>query len=383
MKIIFVQDSLGTGGAERSNADLWYFLRNQPDVELKIVVLENRKVGIEKEIINAGFDVTFLKKGNFLSQVKSISAIIRDYKPDIVQSVLFKSAIRVRMAKRFTSFYHLEYIVNCSYSEIRYKDPKINNKGLTFFKYVNRFTQSKGVDHFVALTKEVRNHAVEHLKIKPSKISVVPRGRSKNEFLSKKSEIRDGLRKELNIPANAILFIHVGRQEYQKAQTDLLKAIKSKDKELSDLNAYFVFCGRKGNLTSEIEELIKKEKIETSIAWLGHRNDIPKLLLAADVFVFPSLYEGLGGSLIEAQAAGLPVIASDIKVFEEVVKKDFNAKIFRTSNVSELSDLLFLFASSKDLRDEYGKNSLTHFEEKFRIEDIHQQILNLYKKLRS
>lgn len=381
MKILFVQDSLGTGGAERSNADLWYYLREQPDLDLKIVVLEHRKEGIEEEILNAGFDVTFLKNGNFLSQAKMLASIIKDFKPQIVQSVLFKSAIRVRVAKKFTQFYHLEYIVNCSYSEIRYNDPKINNMGLSFFKYINRYTQSNGVDHFVALTQEVKNHASQHLKIQSSKISVIPRGREANPYISDKIEIRNIIRTELGISQNSIVFVHVGRQEYQKAQIHLLKAIKNKDQELKNLNSHFIFCGRKGNLSKEIDGYLDSNKIKTPIDWLGHRNDISKILLAADVFVFPSLYEGLGGSLIEAQAAALPIIASDIKVFEEVVKENFNAKLFETTNDADLAGKLILFASSEDLRLEYGRNSLKNFQEKFQIEDIHRRILSLYKKL--
>lgn len=381
MRIMFVQDSLGTGGAERSNANLWYFLKEQPDIDIKIVVLEHRKEGIEEEIINAGFDVTFLQNGNLLSHAKKLACFIKKFKPDIVQSVLFKSAIRVRLAKRFTKFFHLEYIVNCSYSEIRYKDPQINTTGLTFFKHVNRFTQSGGVDHFVAITQEVKNHASQHLKISPSKISVIPRGREENLFISDKVEIRKSIRKELNVPDDSVLFVHVGRQEYQKAQTDLLKAVKLKDRELNEFNSHFIFCGRKGNLSKEIEEYLNVNNIKTPIDWLGHRSDIPKVLLAADVFVFPSLYEGLGGSLIEAQAAGLPIIASDIKVFEEVVKENFNAKIFETSNESDLAEKLTLLASSKELRTEYGNNSLKHFYQNFQIEDIHRRILDLYKNL--
>lgn len=381
MRIMFVQDSLGTGGAERSNANLWYFLKNQNDLNLKIVVLEHRKEGIEDEIINKGFDVTFLKNGNLLSQAKNLALIIQDFKPDIVQSVLFRSAIRVRLAKKFTRFFHIEYIVNCSYSEIRYKDPKINTTGLTFFKYVNRFTQAEGVDHFVAITQEVKLHASQHLKIDPDKISVIPRGREENQFISNKKEIKNSIREDLGIQEDSVLFVHVGRQEYQKAQTDLLKAIKLKDSELNNLNSHFIFCGRKGNLSKEIEDYLKANNIKTPIDWLGHRSDISKVLLAADVFVFPSLYEGLGGSLIEAQAAGLPVIVSDIKVFEEVVKENFNAKIFETSNEADLAEKLTLLASSKELRTEYGKNSLRHFHQNFQIEDIHRRILDLYKNL--
>ena len=381
MKLMYVQDSLGTGGAERSNADLWYYLIEQGNIELKIVVLEHREVGIESEILNAGFDVTFLKEGNFLNQVNQLVREIRNFKPDLVQSVLFKSAIRVRMAKKITSFFHLEYIVNCSYSEIRYKDPKINNFGLSFFKRMNRFTQKFGVDHFVAITQEVKKHAIKHLNIRPDKISVIPRGRKANTYLDEKEKIRREIRNELKIAEDAVLFIHVGRQEYQKAHLDLLNAILAEDEELNRKKVEFIFCGRKGNSSKNIEQFIQQYPLKTPMQWLGHRDDVHKLLVAADVFIFPSLFEGLGGSLIEAQAAGLPIIASDIPVFKEVVNEQENALLFKTSSPEELADKMLELVKDKNRRLEMEQKSLEQYRNKFQIEDVHNQVLDLYEKL--
>lgn len=380
MRILYVQDSLGTGGAERSNAEMWYFLKEKKNVTLKIIVLEHRKVGIEDEIINAGFDVTFLKKGDFIKQVFQLKSYIKEFNPTIVHSVLFKSFIRVRFAKLLTNFFHLESIVNCSYSEVRYKDPKINSIGLTFFKYVNRFTQNFGVDNFVALTKEVKNHTIEHIGANPDKIKVIPRGRRENMYLPRKEECRKIYLEEFNLEDTDTILIHVGRQEYQKGHMDLLRAIKSKDEELNNENSVFLFCGRKGNATEEIQKFLSINKLKTRIFWLGHRHDVNKLLVASNIFVFPSLFEGLGGALIEAQAAGLPIICSDIKVFEEVVVKDSNALIFKVENETELASCLLKMGSSKNLREEYGKQSLRNFKSKFLIDDIHEKMYTLYKE---
>ena len=60
-----------------------------------------------------------------------------------------------------------------------------------------------------------------------------------------------------------------------------------------------------------IKSLIKERNLDTSVILLGSRNDVNELLQAADVFLFPSLFEGLPGALVEAQAAGLPCVFSD------------------------------------------------------------------------
>lgn len=381
MKLLFVQDSLGTGGAERSNAESWYDLRERKNLKIKIVVLEHRKEGIEKQILQDGFDVIFLKNGNFLSQVAQIKKIIGEFLPDIVHSVLFRSAIRVRTARFTQKFYHIESLVNCSYSPIRYQDPKINKTGLTIFKYINQLTQAKGTDKFIAITEEVKKHAIEHLKVAPIKVEVVPRGRAENPFLNEKDEARKKIISELGISESTVLFIHVGRQEYQKGHMDLLKAIERIGEELVNKNFHFLFCGREGNATYEIKEFLKDKSFSSHLHWLGHRHDIPELLSGSNIFVFPSLFEGLGGALIEAQAAALPVICSDIPVFEEVVTNNNNALMFRVTDPHDLALRLIQLGSDKELQSKMGKESLKNFRNKFLIKNIHERVFNLYKTL--
>src|SRR5690606_24248848 len=178
-------------------------------------------VGIENEVQEQGFDVTFLSGLNFLQQVLQLKEIIKTYQPDIVHSVLFSAVMRVRAVKALTNFCHIESIVNCSYSPVRYKDPKINSVGLSFYKLLNRVTH-QSTDKFVALTEEVKDHSIEHLKINPDRIQVIPRGRDNNEYIPSRLAIRKKLISELGIEEEILLVVHVGRQEYQKGHMDLI-----------------------------------------------------------------------------------------------------------------------------------------------------------------
>src|SRR5688572_30302793 len=111
MRIMFVIDSLGTGGSERSTSFIWYYLRSIPGFEITIVVLRRRKEGIETEILKAGFQVIFLKSKGYFSQGKEIGHHIDIIKPDLVHSVLFKSNLRVRLARLTRRFLHVESLV--------------------------------------------------------------------------------------------------------------------------------------------------------------------------------------------------------------------------------------------------------------------------------
>lgn len=379
MKLLYVQDSLGTGGAERSNAELWYYLRDE-GVQIKIVVLKHRTEGIQEEILNEGFDVIFLKPGSLVSHARQISKIVKNYEPHIVHSSLFNSSMRVRMAKLFTSFYHVESLVNCFYDKARFDDPKVNSYSLKGYRQIDKYTQ-RGTDKFVAVTKVVKKHYEEELDIPPSKIDFIHRGRKDNPFKDQKEKVSLELRKELGFKQEDLIFVHVGRQEFQKAHIDILKAIKEKDEKLQQLNAKFIFCGRKGNSTDVIEEFLEKENVQTEIKFLGHRNDIYKILMASDVFVLPSLYEGIGGVSIEAQAAGLPIICSDIDVFKEVMKENEYVEFFELSNYVDLGQKLVKLAESPSLREKMAKEGRKNFINNFQLAHINQQVLNYYKKL--
>lgn len=377
MRILYIQDSLGTGGAERSNADLWYFLRGK-GVEIRVIVLEHRKEGVEEEVLRAGLNVKFLNSRFFFTQVKEIIGIIKEFKPHLVHSTLFRAALRTRTAKLVVSFMNVESLVNATYDEIRYEDPNVNGRLLKLYEKIDRFSQSRGVDHFIAITEEVARHYRRHLNIRKEKITVIYRGRKENTNLPNREQIRKNLKDELGMEGMGITFIHVGRQEFQKAHLDILKAITIVDKQLSAAGVSFLFCGRKGNASLEIEKFLQQHNIKTTIKFLGHRNDVYELLAASDVFVFPSLFEGLGGALIEAQAAGLPIICSNIPVFREVITEE-NALVHRVNDPESLSEQ-FIQILKMD-HEKMGEKSLENFLAKFQLQEVNRSVFQLYKNL--
>lgn len=107
---------------------------------------------------------------------------------------------------------------------------------------------------------------------------------------------------------NKFVLGHVGRFSPQKNHNFLIDVFQCVEK--LEKNAVLILVGV-GDGKSEIEDKVKKLGLKDKVFFLGGRNDIPDVLQALDVFVFPSLYEGLGIAAVEAQAAGLPCILSD------------------------------------------------------------------------
>ena len=117
------------------------------------------------------------------------------------------------------------------------------------------------------------------------------------------------VRAQLGIPDNAFVVGHVGRFDEVKNYGFIIKTMQEVVREQPD--AYLLLIGD-GPLRPQIERNAAEAGVRNRTIFAGSRSDVPRLLLGAvDVFVFPSLSEGLGLAVIEAQAAGLPCVCSD------------------------------------------------------------------------
>ncbi len=127
------------------------------------------------------------------------------------------------------------------------------------------------------------------------------------------------IRKNLGIPVNAYVIGHVGRFSSTKNHDFLVDIFAEVYRKNS--NAFLLLIGA-GELMEPVKDKIEKLQLSERVLILSHRSDIPQLMKAMDVFVFPSLFEGLGIVLIEAQVAGLRCIVSDT-----VPKEAFQTKL--------------------------------------------------------
>ena len=120
-------------------------------------------------------------------------------------------------------------------------------------------------------------------------------------------QARNKIRTELNID-DCLVIGHVGRMSAQKNHMFLIEVFAKIAKIRSD--ARLILVGT-GELEEQIRNQIKISGIEEKVIFLGRRNDVPEILSAFDVFVFPSFHEGMPNVIIEAQASGLPCVISD------------------------------------------------------------------------
>ena len=162
-------------------------------------------------------------------------------------------------------------------------------------------------------------------------------------------EIRDVKRKELGVEDRIVLF-NIGRLNNQKNQTFLLDVFKLVHEKKP--NSVLIVAGD-GDLKEELARKTELLGLKESVMWLGNRNDIPELLSAADVFLLPSLFEGLPYTIIEAQASGIKcVISNTISeecVITDLVKREgFNARLFANLTIEQ-------YENNRINREEYAQ----------------------------
>ncbi|GAB3820186.1 glycosyltransferase family 4 protein [Pontibacter rugosus] len=373
LNVLVVIDSLGSGGAERSTQVLCDYLA-RVQVPFEIICLDRRSVGVQQDMLSKGYNIHFLDHLNFPKQVNYIASVIQEKAITVVHSVLFRSNLRVRLSKLKAKFVHLESLVNTTYSEQRFLDPKVNKSGLRLYKLIDRFTANRFVDHFHSITDTVKRHYVEQLGIPSNKITVVYRGRDSAKVSPKESM------QEFRINKSDFIVVNTGRHEFQKGQVQLLKAFKILiEKGLTDIK--LIILGRDGTCTNEMKAYISQNNLGAAVCLAGYRHDVPEILNSCNLFAFSSFYEGLGGAVIEAQAAGLPIACNNIDVLREVVKEGQNAELFDSHDVNSIAKTIEFFYKSPESCTKYGIKSRENFEANFDLEVVHEKMLQLYQKL--
>ena len=167
--------------------------------------------------------------------------------------------------------------------------------------YIKHHSFEKFATHFIGCSKLALKWLFPS-KWKDGK--VIQNGIPMDEFKFN-PEIRTSIRNKLGILPNTKVFINVGRCTTQKNQQFILD-LADKRKKNDEL---YLIVGEGPDL--EKLKFYAEEKELKNVRFLGKRNDVANLLMGADIFLFPSIYEGLGIVAIEAQAAGMNVISSD------------------------------------------------------------------------
>jgi glycosyltransferase involved in cell wall biosynthesis len=377
-RVLYLINGLGPGGAERSLAELLP-LYLERGIRPVIVCLRRRELGVEAAVRSLGCDVRFLPPGGVFQWVPALRRMIARDPVHLVHTTLFESDIVGRLAAAGSGIPVLTSLVNTSYEPVRLEDPNVRTARLAAVKGIDGWTARWFTAHFHAITEAVRRSAVEQLRIREDEVTVVERGRDRARLGVAGAERRRAVRSRLGLSEDDEVIVNVARQEYQKGQCFLLEAVGILAR--SRPRIVVLVCGREGHMTSDLERLHARLRLGDRVRILGDRTDVPDLLAAADLFVFPSLYEGLGGAVIEAMALGLPIVASDIPALREVVEDGRNGLLVRPGSGEALAAAVRGILEDRGRAAAFGARSRMIFDERFTIERSAERMIRLYRQV--
>ena len=118
-------------------------------------------------------------------------------------------------------------------------------------------------------------------------------------------------------------------------------------------------------------------KLQDHVRFLGHRDDVTDIVAGSDLFVFPSLFEGLGGAVLEAMGLGLPVVASDLPVLREVLGE--TAAFAAPGQPDAIADRVLRLLADPDRRAALAQATQARFAERYELDRTAEQMVAMYR----
>lgn len=230
-------------------------------------------------------------------------------------------------------------------------------------------------DRIVAIG-DIIGEALERYGLRKDKISVIRSSVDVSRFEPRGED----LRQEIGIPDDAMVI----------GNTSTFTKVKGQEAFLSAFNAintktpcWLLFAGRLNEESKKKYLPLVESGYRDRVIFLGHRDDIPRVLRTMDIFVYPSLLEGLGTALLEAMAMKRPVIASDIPTFRHFIRQAENGVLFSHDVPGDLAEKVVGLIRNEGMRKRLGEEARETVKRKFSPEVMIDKTEALYQSVLS
>lgn len=241
--------------------------------------------------------------------------------------------------------------------------------------YMNKFRKSaQNADLVIAISEQTKADIIEFLNCPEEKIRVVYQGCNPVYYTPVSDEQKANLRSRYNLPDNYILY--VGTIEKRKNLLSIIKAVHQ-----FNISVPIVAIGRHTDYMNEIQEYINTHKLTNQVIFLQGLDsvDLPVFYQMADVFVYPSIFEGFGIPIIEALTSGTPVITSTGSCFSEA---GGNSSIYTNAgDIDQLGTAIQKVLGDETIKNNMIRDGLSHAE-KFSANQVARNLITTYNELK-
>ncbi|HVV39389.1 MAG TPA: glycosyltransferase family 4 protein [Candidatus Paceibacterota bacterium] len=354
LKLLFLTNDFSAGGVQRIIADFANRMHGER-FEVEVAVLWD-KPGYSFTVDQLRHDVPLtnlgFKKFWDIAGWYRLYRFIRAKRFDIVFTQLFMADLFGRTAAYLA---RTPVIV----TEIQNLIPHLPKKYIVADRVLRHIT-----DLCLSPTAAITHYARDVIGYSAQDVVEVPTNSIDEKRFEAAPDVA-AVRASLSVPADAPFIVSVGRLIEQKGHTVLLKAMPLVLKQLPNARAAIVGGG---DLHDALLAETKQLGLEDSVTFAGIRKDIPAIMQSADVFAFPSLYEGQGVVLFEAMFSHLPIAASGVGGILDVIKDNETGLLAPPGDPAALAHALVRLLTDASLRARvceqallaYGDRTLTH-----------------------
>lgn len=218
----------------------------------------------------------------------------------------------------------------------------------------------------------------------PSKLVVICNGIEPQPYIAatQSNAARAALREELGFSDDHLLIGNTGRLSAQKNNAPLIQAMALLKVLLPNL-PYTLLLAGDGPDQAQLEKLIQSMALDRQVRLLGFRHDIPTFLAGIDIFVSPSLWEGLSISLLEAMAAAKPIVTTSILPNAELIEHQITGLLVPPQAPNEIAQAIARFVNEPALAQSCGRAARQRVLDQYSIDRMFQETLDLYIDLLS